>query len=182
LEEFVPGDGVPPTDQHVPAAQDQFADSSKLFDGEPLVSLLSESDMAVLGVSESDLAGLYGDELVVYRLVGDGTSSRWDSAEAVKAHARLSGRAWALWLLKNAGGMVPQEYLGPGGPVPNSMRDARIVELRRSGWTLAAIATEVGLSSKAAVSQALSRIACELERPPLKGPRLHRHPEPSEEW
>jgi hypothetical protein len=34
------------------------------------------------------------------------------------------------------------EYLGAGGPVPNNMRDARIVELRRSGWTLAAIAEE----------------------------------------
>lgn len=77
---------------------------------------------------------------------------------------------------------VPQESLGPGGPVPNAMRDARIVELRRSGWTLAAIAEEVGMSSKAAVSQALSRIACELERPAPAGPRLYRHSGPSEDW
>jgi hypothetical protein len=65
--------------------------------------------------------------------------------------------------------------------VPNSMRDARIVELRRSGWTQVAIAAEVGMT-QAGVSQALSRIATELERPALVGPRLHRHPGPSEDW
>lgn len=88
------------------------------------------------------------------------------SSKAADACRRLfdAGRGEAVftaWLYEGAAEPVPV----PGGPVPDSVRDARIVELRRSGWTLAAIAEEVGMSSKAAVSNALSRIACELEQP-----------------
>lgn len=166
-----------------PADTEVFAGAGNNSD--PLLtSLLSVSDMELLGVTAEDLAGLRGDAMVVYRLVGDGSGSsvRWDGAAAVKARASLSGREWALWLVKQAGGEVQEEFLGPGGPVANDLRDARIVELRRSGWTLAAIAEEVGLSGKAAVHNALARIAAELKGPESAGPRLHRRPKPSEEW
>lgn len=62
--------------------------------------------------------------------------------------------------------------------MPAHLRDAQIVELRRSGWMLAEIAGEVGLSSKAAVSQAITRIATELEKPA----RTRRRDGRSEEW
>jgi hypothetical protein len=94
-----------------------------------------------------------------YRILGLPAGSKAGDACRRLFDAGRGEAVFTAWLYEGAGEPVP------GGPVPDSVRDARIVELRRSGWTLAAIAEEVGLSSKAAVSNALSRIACELERP-----------------
>jgi hypothetical protein len=102
---------------------------------------------------------------------------------AVTARAGLSGWAWAEWLVRDAGGMVPLDGVsgcGWSGAEQHAGRpDCGVAQVRvdaggdRRG---------VGLSGEAAVSDALSRIACELERPVLVGPRLHRQPSPSEDW
>lgn len=140
--------------------------------GDPLiVSLLSKADLAVLGLSADDLAGFRGNELHAYRLMGVVHTER-----ARKARELLSGRFWAEWLLREVGAL--ERVDGSDGQVSRDMRDARIVELRRSGWTLEAIAAEVGMKSRGAVLNALNRIARELDGSGESGraPRRRRAP------
>ncbi|WP_155769045.1 hypothetical protein [Mycobacterium asiaticum] len=150
----VPEDRISdPTVAAAPADGDDLGGDAE--PGDPLIlSWLSAADLELLGVSAGDLAGQRGDPLHCYRMLGLIHTER-----GRRERARLTGRQWVLWLLRESGAA---DRVGSDGPTPQHVRDARIVELKRSGWTLEAIAREVGLSGKGAVSNALARIAREL--------------------
>jgi DNA-binding CsgD family transcriptional regulator len=126
------------------------ADAVPAVSDDPIMSLLTEADLECLGVSAADLVvGL--SALDKYRCLGL-SSAAGERARALFDHGR--GRdAWSRWL-HAAEGWVPVA----GEPMPPAVRDRRIVELRRDGWTLAQIADALDLS-EGGVSRAITRLA-----------------------
>ena len=135
---------------------DEGPDVEAAAAGEPL----DEATCRWLGVTVADAAGYRINGLHLHRLAGVlGTGY----ARRARAKAR-SGRAWVRWLMDEVGAA---EQIGGEEPVPQSVRDARILELRRQGATQVEIAEEVGMT-QGSVSQAITRIATELEKPGRK--------------
>jgi hypothetical protein len=117
--------------------------------GDPIVALLTDADLAHVGVSAADVSsGL--SALERYRIMGL-RSAAGDAARELLDHGR-GGDAWAQWLAAGADAAAVAS-----DPVPGHVRDDRVVELRRDGWTLAQIGAELGMT-KGGVSRALERI------------------------
>jgi hypothetical protein len=118
---------------------------------DPVLALLTEVDLEHLGVSAAEVAGGL-TALDRYRIMGlPPDSAAGDAARGLFDHGR-GGDAWTAWL---HAGRSPVKVAAE--PVPAHVRDERIIELRREGWTLQQIGDDVGMS-KGAVSRALERI------------------------
>jgi hypothetical protein len=119
---------------------------------DPIVVLLTEQDLAHLGVSDADVSnGL--SALERYRILGlPAGSAAGDAGRTLFDHGR-GGDGWAQWLAAGADAAVVASY-----PMPAHVRDERIVELRGKGWTLAHIGAELGMT-KGGVSRALLRLS-----------------------
>ena len=119
--------------------------------GDPILVLLTDQDLAHLGVSDADVSnGL--SALERYRILGlPAGSAAGDAGRALFDHAH-GGDGWAQWLAAGA-----DTAAVAFDPVPAHVRDSRIVELRCAGWTLAQIGAELGMT-KGGVSRALERI------------------------
>jgi lambda repressor-like predicted transcriptional regulator len=124
--------------------------SSVAAGGDPVVALLTNDDLAHLGVSAGDVL----NALDRYRFLGlpEG-SAAGDAARRLFDHGR-NDAAFTAWLYEGAGEPVPVR----GEPLPAHVRDKRIVELRREGWNLADIGAAVHMS-EAGVSRALQRLS-----------------------
>jgi transcriptional regulator with XRE-family HTH domain len=118
---------------------------------DPIVALLTEQDLAHLGVSAADVSsGL--SALERYRILGlpAGSAAR-DAARELFDHGR-GGDAWRQWM--DAG---PDPVPVAGEPMAAHVRDERMVELRRDGWTLQQIADALNMT-KGGVSRAIERV------------------------
>ena len=117
---------------------------------DPIVALLTEADMAHLGSAGDVVGGLTALERYRVLCLPAG-SAAGDAARALFDHGR-GGDAWREWL---HAGQEPVPVAGD--PMPAHVRDGRIVELRREGWSLAQIADALSMT-KGGVSRALDRI------------------------
>lgn len=131
---------------------------------DPVVSLLTGPEMTRLHITPYDIGV---DALTRWRFLGLGAdSAAGQAARAMFDHGR-GGEVFAQWCWCDDPGSRPgvgQQQV-EDEPLPLSVRDERIIELRRDGLTQLEIAEQLSMT-QAGVGKAITRLA-------IDGPRRH---------